>query len=69
MNVQARPVEAIGGRRQGTEAGRMTGASLLLGTETTGEAGGTETGRPTAGGGPAEKEIGASERLGRREQT
>ena len=69
MNVQARPVEAIGGRRQGTEAGRMTGASLLLETETTGEAGGTETGRPTADGDPAEKEIGASEQPGRRERT
>ena len=69
MTVQARPVEAIGGRRQGTDARGRTGVSLLLETETTGEAGGTETGRPTAGGGPAEKEIGASERLGRREQT
>ena len=68
MNVQARPVAAIGGRRQGTEGGRRTGASLVPVTETTGEADGTETGRPTAGGGLAEKEIEASERLGRREQ-
>ena len=68
MNVQARPVEAIGGRLRGTEAGRRTGASPLLETETE-EADGTETGHPTADADLAEKEIGASERLGRREQT
>ena len=67
MTVQDRPVEAIGGRLRGIEAGRRTGASLLLETETE-EAGGTETGRPTADGDLAEKEIGASEQPGRSER-
>ena len=68
MSAQARPVVAIGGRHQGTEGRRRTGAGLTLEIETTGEAGGTETGLQTAGGGLAERETEASERLGRREQ-
>ena len=69
MTAQARPDGAIGGRRQGTDARGTTGVILLLETETAGEAGGTEIGRPMAPGGTAEKENGANERLGRREQT
>ena len=69
MTAQARPDGAIGGRRQGTDARGRTGVSLLLETETTGEAGGTEIGRPMAPGGIAEKESGANERLDRRERT
>ena len=69
MNAQARPVAAIGGRRLGTEEGRRNGAGLILETEMTEEAGEVETGRLTVAGGLAEKEIGANERLGPREQT
>ena len=64
--ARTRPAAAIGGRHRGTEG--RTGAGLPLETETTVEAGGTETVLQTAGGGLAERETETSERLGRRER-
>ena len=68
MIVQTRPDVAIGGRRRETEEERKTGVGLPPEARMTGEADGTETGRRTADGSLAEKEIELSGRLGQKEQ-
>ena len=67
MNVQARPVAAIGGRRQGTDARGTIGVILPLETETGGEVIGTEIGRLRAPGSIVEKENGANDLPDRKE--
>ena len=68
MTVRARLDVAIGGRPRETEEEEKIREGLPLEERMTGEADGTETGRQTADGSRAEKEIELSGRLGQKEQ-